>query len=151
MEKLYVFSQDKSKLVYIFDSYVKSARELTPKFFAHLSDEELNFHKNYRHIKRNINKDSPYTTEIGNFYLVEHPNSTLGKSTTFKPKEVYVLNILTGSILNFNSFHSCLEWFERNKIKLSYYYLSKLANEKSKKGVLFKATYLFSLSNDFNS
>jgi hypothetical protein len=26
-----------------------------------------------------------------------------------------------------------------------------LANEKSKKGVLFKATYLFSLSNDFNS
>jgi hypothetical protein len=95
--KLYCISSDLTSIVYIFDSYVEGARTLTPLKCANFSDIELKVYKNIRHIHRNINTTSLTKTELGSFYLVEHPETLLRKKRTNK-KIVYVLNLITGQI-----------------------------------------------------
>lgn len=150
--KLYCISSDLTSIVYIFDSYVEAARTLTPLKCANFSDIELKVYKNIRHIHRNINTTSLTKTELGSFYLVEHPETLLRKKRTNK-KIVYVLNLITGQILNFESYNVCVQWFQNNGFKLSITHLSILVNKtiikKKQLTYVFDGKFLFSSKNDF--
>jgi hypothetical protein len=150
--KLYCIWPDLTSVVYMFDSYIAAARTLTPLKCAKFSDLELKVYKNIRHIHRNINTTSLTKTELGGFYLVEHPESLLRKKRV-NTKIVYVLNLITGKVLNFESYNICVQWFKNNDIKLSISHLSILVNKpiNSKKNLtfVFNGKFLFSSKNDF--
>lgn len=80
--KLFVYHSDKQSLAYVFDNAVQTAKELTPKRVAHLSNLDLSKNKNLQHIRRVINKGILTETEKGKFYIFENPNLSYCLSLT---------------------------------------------------------------------
>ena len=81
----------------------------------------------YRHIQRNTNKNILVNTEKGLFYIVKYVESIQGVTPSSKP--VYVLNIHSGVVTKFLSIRLCMEWFEKNNIKISYNHVGLLRNK----------------------
>lgn len=101
----------------------------------------------YRHIQRYTNKNIPVNTEKGLFYIVKYVESIQGVTPSSKP--VYVLNIHSGVVTKFLSIRLCMEWFEKNNIKISYNHVGLLRNKG--KGGLFNNLFLFSSCDDFDT
>lgn len=68
-------------------------------------------------------------------------------------KHVYVLNLITGEVLNFESYNACVQWFHDNGFKLSITHLGFLINKpvdkKKQLTFVFNDMFLFSSRNDF--
>jgi hypothetical protein len=109
-------------------------------------------YKNIRHIHRNINTTILTKTELGDFYLVQHPETLLRKKRTTL-KLVYTLNLITGEVLKFESYNACVQWFHDNGSNLSITHLGLLVNKPVNKDkqltFVFNNTFLFSSKNDF--
>lgn len=77
--------------------------------------------------QRNTNKNILVNTEKGLFYIVKYVESIQGVTPSSKP--VYVLNIHSGVVTKFLSIRLCMEWFEKNNIKISYNHVGLLRNK----------------------